>query len=339
MNQPRWRVRPEGSTWGDFGPDDGLGRLNLLTPERVQAARNEIVSGEVFGLSLPLNLPGGRVLSAMREEPRLHVTRKGDQAIFNHPPTPHDGCTDFESDDAVTLSLQYSTHWDAFGHVGQFFDVDGDGTARPVYYNGFRAGIDVVPHDGAPGLGQGAGPLAISRAAERPVVGRAVLADLHAHFGGTDGPVAVDGDMLFQALPVLPEKGDILVLHTGFSDRLIEMGGKPDKAELMRFSIGLNGRDPVLRDWIAESGIVAIASDNFAVEAYPAHPPATRPASDLPLHELCLFRLGVMLGELWNLGPIARALAANKRHRFFLSAAPLNLPGAVASPLTPVGIL
>ena len=30
-DNPRWRRRPEGSTWGDFGPDDQLGRLNLIT--------------------------------------------------------------------------------------------------------------------------------------------------------------------------------------------------------------------------------------------------------------------------------------------------------------------
>lgn len=32
----RWKKRPEGSTWGDFGDDDQLGRLNLLTPENVR---------------------------------------------------------------------------------------------------------------------------------------------------------------------------------------------------------------------------------------------------------------------------------------------------------------
>jgi hypothetical protein len=25
----RWRQRPEGANWGDFGPDDQLGRVNL----------------------------------------------------------------------------------------------------------------------------------------------------------------------------------------------------------------------------------------------------------------------------------------------------------------------
>ena len=31
----RWRQRPEGSNWGEFGADDECGRLNLLTREKV----------------------------------------------------------------------------------------------------------------------------------------------------------------------------------------------------------------------------------------------------------------------------------------------------------------
>lgn len=27
----RWKQRPPGSTWGDWGEDDELGRINLLT--------------------------------------------------------------------------------------------------------------------------------------------------------------------------------------------------------------------------------------------------------------------------------------------------------------------
>ena len=37
----RWKNRPEGSTWGDFGEDDQTGRLALLTPERVRRAAAE----------------------------------------------------------------------------------------------------------------------------------------------------------------------------------------------------------------------------------------------------------------------------------------------------------
>ena len=50
----RWRRRPEGSTWGDYGADDELGRLNLLTPEKVRPGGAAGREGRTFCLSLPL---------------------------------------------------------------------------------------------------------------------------------------------------------------------------------------------------------------------------------------------------------------------------------------------
>jgi hypothetical protein len=49
-----------------------------------------------------------------------------------------------------------------------------------------------------------------------------------------------------------------------------------------------------------------------------------------------LFKLGVNLGELWHLTPLAAWLRANARYRFLLTAPPLRLTGAVGSPATPV---
>jgi len=56
----------------------------------------------------------------------------------------------------------------------------------------------------------------------------------------------------------------------------------------------------------------------------------------LPLHEHCLFKNGIHLGELWRLGELARWLRKNERSRFLLTAPPLNLPGAAGSPVTPI---
>lgn len=56
----RWKQRPAGSNWGDFGEDDQLGRLNLLTPEKVLEGVREIREGLAFCLSMPLDFPGGR---------------------------------------------------------------------------------------------------------------------------------------------------------------------------------------------------------------------------------------------------------------------------------------
>ena len=71
------------------------------------------------------------------------------------------------------------------------------------------------------------------------------------------------------------------------------------------------------------------------MEAHPSRPGGDHCAS-LPLHEHCLFKLGVHLGEIWYLTALATWLRAHDRNRFLLTAPPLRLPGAVGSPATPV---
>ena len=73
---PRWTRRPEGSNWGDFGPDDQLGRLNLLTPQKVLQGVAEVQEGRRFCLSLPLDLPGGSKLNPRRYPPKLRPTQR-----------------------------------------------------------------------------------------------------------------------------------------------------------------------------------------------------------------------------------------------------------------------
>jgi hypothetical protein len=150
----RWKHRPEGSNWGDFGEDDQKGRINLITPEIRLKAAAEIRSGLSFCLSLPLDYPGGNELIKARQQPRLFtVRREGGQVNYNFPwrtlTCQHDHL-DVTCDDAVTLYTQYSTQWDALCHYGQFFDADGDGEAEKVYYNGFRAEEHIIsPEEGS----------------------------------------------------------------------------------------------------------------------------------------------------------------------------------------------
>jgi kynurenine formamidase len=97
----------------------------------------------------------------------------------------------------------------------------------------------------------------------------------------------------------------------------------------------LEGRDRRLLQWITDSGLAALIADNYAIEAHPASSHAGTCAA-LPLHEHCLFKLGVHLGEIWHLTPLADWLRAHRRNRFLLTAPPLRLPGAVGSPATPI---
>src|SRR5262245_60305115 len=53
--QKRWTRRPENSTWGDYGADDQLGRMNELTPAKVKEGIAEVKEGKTFCLSMPLD--------------------------------------------------------------------------------------------------------------------------------------------------------------------------------------------------------------------------------------------------------------------------------------------
>ena len=52
----RWKNRPPGSNWGEFGDDDQHGRMNYITAERRLAALQEVKTGQVFTLSHPLEI-------------------------------------------------------------------------------------------------------------------------------------------------------------------------------------------------------------------------------------------------------------------------------------------
>jgi hypothetical protein len=80
----RWKQRPPGSNWGDFGPDDQYGRMNLLTPEKVKQGIAEVREGLAFNLSLPLDFPGGNVLNPRRLPPVLRPTVRNGKPNLNY---------------------------------------------------------------------------------------------------------------------------------------------------------------------------------------------------------------------------------------------------------------
>lgn len=333
----RWKRRPEGSNWGEFGDDDQRGRMNLLTEARRLQALKEARTGRAFCLSHPLDRPGGSVLNAFRKPPVFHPVMRGKLLYFNLAMEEADPrYTDVGSDEAVMLYTQYSTHWDGFAHKGSLFDANGDGTAEKVFYNGFQ----IVARDGRGTQGElGAINVSVARMAETGVQGRGVMLDLRHHFG--DERVDVTWERLESVLKadsVTVEKGDILCIHTGLGELIREADGRLDNSIRTKCAV-LDGYDKRLLEWIADTGIAAIAADNLAVErssTLGADPRLPHRGPGLPLHEHCLFKLGIHLGELWYLTELAAWLRQNGRSRFLLTAPPLRLPGAAGSPVTPV---
>lgn len=330
----RWTSRPDQSTWGDWGEDDQLGRLNLIGPEQVLAAVSEVKVGKTFCLSLPLDRPHHADTNASRKAPRVAPLQRGGKSYYNFDWGEVDPrLTDVASDDTVTLDSQYSTHWDSFAHRGSMWADGTNHSEEPTYYNGFRGGEHV--HVSKGGVAR-AEALGIEKFAEHGIQGRGVMLNLVKYRGvfgdGDDGVGFAEISHIIDAegIEILP--GDLVCFWTGFDDILMQQVQEPGK----RSYYTLNGFDKELREWLTQSGVSAVISDNPAIEGTSVDLPTDYYGSSLPLHEFCLFKLGIPLGELWHLSELARWLDASQRAHFLLTAPPLRLTGAVGSPVTPI---
>ena len=331
----RWRQRPPGSNWGEFGDDDQLGRLNYLTDENTALAAREIQVGKRFCLSLPLDVPATDATNPRRKPPILKPVIRDGLTVFNLPIENFDpGNTGVVSDDAVLLYNQHSSQWDAFAHMGALFDADGDGVAEPIQYNGFS----VLDEHGDARFGElGAWHLGIEHMARHCVQGRGVMVNLRQHYGFMSHAVSYDDLMrILDTDGVTVEQGDIVCLYTGYADKLLEFGADVAGDLPHTHCPAFDGRDERLLNWITDSGLAVLVCDNRAVEFEHGPVPVGKRGPGLPLHGHCLFKLGIHLGEMWYLTELAEWLHANGRYLFFLTAPPLHMPGAVGSPANPV---
>jgi hypothetical protein len=333
----KWKQRPAGSNWGEFGDDDQLGRLNYLTQENTLKAAQEIRTGKRFCLSLPLDVPATNATNPRRFPPEFKAVVRDGEAVFNYRfEALVPGNTLVVSDEAVTLWSQHSSQWDSFGHVGALFDADADGVDEPVQYNGHS----IVNEQGEPRWGEvGAWNLGLEHMARHGLQGRGVLVNLNRHFGDTSKAVGYDDlQRILELDRIEVEQGDILCIYTGYADLLLRYGDAVPGNLPKTHCSALDGFDDRILAWITDSGLAAIACDNRAVEfEHEGLKPGVTRGPSLPLHEHCLFKLGVHLGEMWYFSEIAEWLAANGRYRFFLTAPPLHLPGAVGSPANAIG--
>jgi len=300
---------PPGSSWGVWGDHDVFGCLNLLTPDAVQAGLGAVRDGTVFPLGLELELPGPPLFG--RSAHRHDVAGIGEMA--------HD-------ESLSDWNTQASSQWDGFRHVG-----------HPLY--GFYGGVPDEDHG-------------VHHWARRGIVGRAVVCDLARHRAAVGHPIDcatsdaitpddVEGALAAQGVQV--HAGDILLLHTGWVDwyRSLDGPGREGLADSLRCP-GLVPGTPTAR-LLWDLHIAAVAADNPAVELWPPAANLTREerrearadpdrAHEVFLHYSLLPLLGLPLGELWDLGPLAGACAGDGRWTCLLTSAPLNLRAGVASP-------
>lgn len=295
---------PAGAAWGVFGDDDEVGTINLLTPDRVVAATSSIRTGKVFALNLPINIP----------DPPLFTRGKHTHTVKIFP------TAEFVLDDFLdNFYPQASSQWDALAHV-----------KHPVHgaYNG-------IPDNQI--TGRGGMRLGIDNLARRGIAGRGVLADVARYYervGKSIDFTKAESIPLDDVKATLEEEGvelqagDILLIRIGWTKFYLSASDEI-KEELSKETVvpGIEGSERTAR-WLWDNHLAAVASDSPALEALPKA--AGNEMEFLHFHMLAFF--GMPIGEMWNLEDLADECAADGDYDFFLTSAPLNIPGGVGSP-------
>ncbi len=303
------------NNWGKWGADDQRGAANYNTARQITRAAKLISTGKVFSMAIPID-SAGPVYPGRLAPHHIMVATGADYSAG----VPNAiGKMQF-ADDYIYMPLQGSTQWDALSHAWY-----GDTLYNGVSQDAIRS---------APAAG-GATRLGIENA-KTAFVGRGVLIDVLAHKGGSlpAGYVITRKDIedTLEAQKSKIEQGDIVLIRTGFVPGYYEIA---DPIKRMAYVAGPHtgiGDDVV--GWVDDNKIAGIAADNLALEVLPN----PVPENTLSIHGSLLRDLGVYIGEIWWLEELAEDCADDGRYEFFIAAQPLNIPGAVGSPLNPIAI-
>ncbi|WP_018762592.1 cyclase family protein [Arthrobacter sp. 135MFCol5.1] len=308
--------RLSGTSWGLF-PESERGTPSFITPAAILAARSSIRTGSVFGLDYPANAfdPG---MSLKRSAPR--------HTIYSSHPAHRDDYLD-------GYYLQGSTQIDGLRHR-RADDVG--------FYNGTADGR----------ITEGTTDLGIQEWAEHPITGRGVLVDLEGYRNSSGEPIDhADGETLtldlvqaaIKAQSLTTRPGDILMLHTGWCEWFLNLD--PEEKQRIRQSRKASGlaQSEEFVAWAWDSRFALAAADNFAFECLPAVPESpyrsTAPNDHGMMHQQLLAKLGLPLGELWKLAPLARHMRTTGSWDAFISIKPLNVTGATGSPANATAIV
>ncbi|CAE7027487.1 hypothetical protein CFE70_003925 [Pyrenophora teres f. teres 0-1] len=324
---PQTSGTPKGNAWF-WGGNDSLGRLNLLTPQRIAKVTQENVkSGDSISLDLPLNVPGPAFFGRASLK---HCIKSIGPGAF---------------DDEISYNTQSSSQWDGFRHF-----------ANPEYgchYNGMPSDEiavdnnddDVSKQDNSNTPPTPSHKLGIDAWAKKGIIGRGVLLDIYTWSRTQSKPYdpfthhnITASDLLacaaFQNTTF--QTGDILLIRTGWLStyHALTPAQKQDRGTMdlaSHFYAGL-AADEEMKDFLHDNYFAAAATDNVNFEVWP---PESFAGS---LHASMLSLWGMPIGELWDLEGLVGMCREKERWAFLLVSKPVCVPGGVGSPPNAVAI-
>jgi kynurenine formamidase len=296
--------------WGRWGPDDEIGTLNYITPDRIADACRLVTAGKVFALGIPLERQGPQSGTRARFNPVHTMFRDGGDQ-----PRDAAGVAEMQgyggSDDMIVMPLQSVTQWDSLAHI---FDSG-------KMWNGYDARLVTST---------GAARNSIDKAKDK-IVGRGVLLDMPRYkkvpFLQPGHAITVEdleGAAAAEHVEIRP--GDLLLVRTGHMSTYLKKGSWD------HFDLDTSpGVSVYTAPWLHGKQVAAIASDNYAVEVRPSELPPFRS----PFHICAIPNMGLTLGEIFYLDALAEDCAADGRYAFLLVAPPLPVTNGVGTPINP----
>lgn len=307
-----------------YGPDDQLGALNEITPEKTLAALQIIKPtrsrppktynlGEILQEGVPAF--GTRTYVQERQGPTLAEPYAGDNQING-------------MEERYSTTYHIATQLDGLPHIG----------VRDTWYNGIKT-PDLI--------GEGtAGVEKLGQELVNPFVTRGILLDVLAVkvMQGDDSALGepVDGKPILgnsyritvedlQAAMRLGgirsiEPGDVVCIRTGWS-QLFRHDDDALKARYLATEPGIYLREA---RWLAQFRPAVIGGDPWALEVLPAPAPWTG-LQLFPVHQELLTHHGIRIGEAFNL----EELSADECYEFVFFYTGQRAKGATAANVAP----
>ncbi|HLI13030.1 MAG TPA: cyclase family protein [Alphaproteobacteria bacterium] len=302
------RIFESVKNWGRWGPDDELGTLNYITPDKVREAAALVCSGRRVSMAVPINTVAG----PDNPMPATLLLVQGHDVPIDGSP--------------VRFALDWlgmAAHGDCHTHVDALCHISYAG----LTYNG-RPASDVLKSTGAV-----AEDIATYHTG---LVGRGVLLDIPRLRGVRwlePGEVVTRAELeaCAEAEDVAIGEGDILVLRTGHHRRRLELGpwdnSPPPTGE------GKAGLHVDAIPWMHERRIAAFLPDGDG-EAVPS----VVEGITYPIHPLQVVAMGMLVSDSLQFEELVVACEEEGRYEFMVVGLPLRLPGATGSPWNPIAI-
>ena len=292
-----------------WGPNDEIGRLNLITPESQAAILSRMSGGRTYDLSVEYFIGMPSWQAAGDPHYRMWMTHTPHGTVIDDPLNLGKAMNEHVSYTGAAISMytHMGTHIDALNHFG----LDGK------IWNGFSA----AEHAGDRGW-QVAGAENIP-----PIVARGVLIDVAAVKGLAmlpDGYRITREDLVttLHKQDISLREGDVVLIRTGRMQRYADADAYMENPP----GIGLEAA----RFLVEESGAMIVGADNLSLEAFPSE----LETDYVPVHTYLLAEQGTPIIELAYLEDLSR----DKVYEFAFIGGSLKLRGADAAPIRPIAI-